>query len=219
MKFNNATQAFESMYNYIMENGIDYAGTKAVFNASFELSNPENMNISTPERNFKQEYAEFEWNWYLSGNRDATEISEKAKIWKSMIVPGTVEVNSNYGYFWNNNNQLERVIKELKNNHNSRRAIIVHYDLQELDRYATDTPCNVVLNFSIINEKLNLTIFARSIDIWFGFGNDQYTFAKLMQVIANKLNISIGNMHWFVTNLHVYKRHYDKLKKHTNTTI
>lgn len=218
MIFNSATKAFESMYDHIMQNGIDYAGTKAIFNASFELSYPEDMIITTPERNFKQEYAEFEWEWYLSGNRDATEISEKAKIWKSMIVPGTNEVNSNYGYFWNKDNQLERAIQELKNNPNSRRAIIVHYDLEELDRYAADTPCNVVLNFGIVNGRLNLTVFARSIDLWFGFGNDQYTFAKLMQIVANELDIQIGNMHWFVTNLHVYERHYDKLKKTTDST-
>ena len=67
----------------------------------------------------------------MSGNRDAKEIGERAKIWKQMMIPGTTEVNSNYGYFWNYNNQLNRVIDDLKLHKETRRAIIVHYILHE----------------------------------------------------------------------------------------
>lgn len=213
MIFNNATSAFESLYSHVMSKGVDVSGTKAIYNISFELSNPEDMIIKTPERKFNKDYADFEWDWYLSGDRDATEISKRAKIWANMIVPGTTEVNSNYGYFWNKDNQLKRAIQELKNNPNSRRAIVVHYDINELDRYAADTPCNVVLNFSLVNNKLNLTVFARSIDLVYGFGNDQYTFAKLMQKVSEELNVKVGCMHWFITNLHIYERHFNMLNK------
>jgi thymidylate synthase len=129
-----------------------------------------------------------------------------------MMVDGTTEVNSNYGYFWNKNYQLSRVIQELKTNKETRRAIVVHYDINELDRYKHDTPCNDVLNFYIKDDKLHLTVFARSIDLVFGFCNDQYTFAKLMEMVAFQLDIPVGEMHWMVTNLHIYPRHYDMLK-------
>ena len=129
-----------------------------------------------------------------------------------MMVEGTTEVNSNYGYFWNKNYQLSRVVQELKVNKETRRAIVVHYDINELDRYKYDTPCNDVLNFYIKDDKLHLTVFARSIDLVFGFCNDQYTFAKLMEMVAFQLDIAVGEMHWMVTNLHIYPRHYDMLK-------
>lgn len=213
MKYNNATDAFELLFQDIIADGIDFAGTKALFNQSFTLLNPEDKVVTTPQRKFNQDYADYEWNWYLKGDRDASEIAERAKIWKQMMVPTTTEVNSNYGYFWNYNNQLNRVIDDLKINKETRRAIVVHYILHELDRYKYDTPCNDVLNFYIKDDKLHLTVFARSIDLVFGFCNDQYTFAKLMEYVSHKTEYPVGEMHWFITNLHVYPRHYDMFNK------
>jgi thymidylate synthase len=213
MNFSNPTQAFEETYKHIMTHGENYAGTKAVFNASFSIQNPTDKVIKTLQRKFKQDYAEYEWLWYVKGNRDAKEISERAKIWKQMMIPGTTEVNSNYGFFWNYNNQLIRMIDELKANKETRRAILVHYLLHELDRYKYDTPCNDVLNFYIKDDKLHMTVFARSIDLVYGFCNDQYTFAKLMEYVSEKTGYQVGQMHWFITNLHVYERHFNLMNK------
>jgi thymidylate synthase len=214
MKFKTVTDAFESLYNNIvLDEGELFSGTKAVFNASFTVEDVKQKVVTTPERNFKEEYAEYEWNWYLKGDRDASEISEKAKIWKNMYVGDTTEVNSNYGYFWNYNNQLSRVIADLKKNKDTRRAIIVHYDINELERYKYDTPCNDVLNCYVKEGKLYLTVFARSIDLWFGFCNDFYTFAKLMELVSKETGYEVGSMHWMITNLHVYERHWDKKLK------
>jgi thymidylate synthase len=210
MIYKNPTEAFELLYNDIMSQGEDFAGTKAKFNQSFTIDNPLDKVITTPKRKFNQDYADFEWDWYVKGDRDASEISERAKIWKQMMIPGTTQVNSNYGYFWNYNNQLNKVIDELNRNKDTRRAIIVHYILHEIDQYKYDTPCNDVLNFYIKDGKLELTVFARSIDLWFGFCNDQYTFAKLMELVSEKTGYPVGQMHWFITNLHLYSRHWDK---------
>lgn len=212
--FNDVTYAFEKLFSTIMTSGEDYAGTKAVFNESFTVKNPSDKVVTTPVRKFKEEYAKFEWDWYLSGDRNATEIADRAKIWKQMMVPGTDgEVNSNYGYFWNKNDQLPRIIEDLKANPSTRRAILVHYDINELDRYKYDTPCNVVLNFYVKDGKLHLSVFARSIDLVYGFCNDYYTFASLMELVSEKTGYKIGYMHWFITNLHVYPRHFELFTK------
>jgi thymidylate synthase len=209
----NPTKAFEQKFKEIMQYGEDYAGTKALFNQSFTIIDPTDKIITTAERKFSADYAEYEWNWYLTGNRDASKIAERAKIWKNMMVPNTTEVNSNYGHFWNMNRQLERVIEDLKTNPETRRAIIVHYDIDEMDRYKYDTPCNDVLNFYIKQNKLHLSVFARSIDLVYGFCNDQYTFAKLMELVSDQIEVPTGEMHWFVTNLHIYPRHFNMLSK------
>ena len=208
-KYITPTSAFENLFHYTIDKGEDFAGTKAIFNSSFTIQDPTQKVITSPKRKFNQDYAEYEWEWYRKGDRDAKEIGERAKIWNQMMVPGTTEVNSNYGYFWNYNDQLNRVVNDLKLNKETRRAIIVHYILHELDRYKYDTPCNDVLNFYIKDGKLELTIFARSIDLVFGFCNDQYTFAKLMEHVSYRIGYPVGGMHWFITNLHIYPRHYD----------
>jgi thymidylate synthase len=211
--YKNPTEAFELLYQDIMNDGVDFAGTKAKFNQSFTIQDPLDKVIKTPERKFNQDYAEYEWNWYREGNRDAKEIAERAKIWKQMMIPGTTEVNSNYGYFWNYNQQLKKVIKDLQLNKETRRAIVVHYLVQEMDQYKYDTPCNDVLNFYIKDDQLHLTVFARSIDLVFGFCNDQYTFAKLMEHVSQKIDYPVGQMHWFITNLHIYPRHFEMFNK------
>jgi thymidylate synthase len=210
INYKNATYAFENIYRHIDKEGKLFAGTKAVFNVSFTLSNVLERVIETPARKFNQDYADYEFEWYLSGNRDAFEISEKAKIWKNMMIPGTNNVISNYGYFWNKNNQLDRMIEELKNNPNTRRAILVHYDIEELDLYKYDTPCNVALNFYLDGDKLELSVMSRSIDLWYGYGNDQYCFSKLMELVALKTGYKVGRMHWHITNLHLYEKQWNK---------
>jgi thymidylate synthase len=145
MIYNNPTDAFELLYQDIMQDGVDFAGTKAKFNQSFTIEDPLDKVIKTPERKFNQDYAEYEWNWYREGNRDAKEIAERAKIWKQMMIPGTTDVNSNYGYFWNYNQQLNKVINDLKLNKETRRAIVVHYLVQEMDQYKYDI--NYILQY------------------------------------------------------------------------
>lgn len=214
MKYKNPTESFELLFKEIKENGEDFANTKALFNVSFTIEDPTEKVITTPQRKFKKDYAEYEWQWYLKGNRDAKEIAERAKIWKNMMVPFTTEVNSNYGFFWKYNDQYKRVIEELKQNPNTRRAVILHYGIHELDRYEYDTPCNVVLNLYRKDDLLHLTVFARSIDLVFGYCNDQYTFAKFMEKASEDLGgVGLGSMHWFVTNLHLYPRHYDLMER------
>jgi thymidylate synthase len=213
MQFANPTEAFEDIYNIIMSEGESFASTKAIFNTNFTVLDPIKRVISTPQRKFNQDYAEYEWEWYLKGDRDAQAISERAKIWKLMMIPDTTEVNSNYGYYWNYNNQLNRAIEELKSNKETRRAIVVHYLLDELDRYKYDTPCNDVLNFYIKDDKLHLTVFARSIDLVYGFCNDQFCFSKLMDYVSEKTGYDIGTMNWMITNLHIYERHYNLIQQ------
>jgi thymidylate synthase len=209
--YKNPTEAFEQAYHYINSYGKFFAGTKAMFNASFSVLNPLDNVIKTEVRKFNKDYADYEWQWYLKGDRDASEISERAKIWKNMMIPGTTNVVSNYGSFWNKNGQLDRMINELKNNPSTRRAVLVHYDPSELDLYQYDTPCNLVLNFYLEDDRLELTVFARSIDLWFGYCNDQYCFSKLMQLVSERTGYQVGRMHWSITNLHLYERHWNKL--------
>ena len=69
-KFKNAREAFIYFYNEINSNGVAFGDTKALFNVGFTLENPnqKNINVLNPDRKFNLEYAEAEWQWYLSGD-------------------------------------------------------------------------------------------------------------------------------------------------------
>ena len=209
LEFNNAENAFTHYYKLINLVGKKYDDTKALFNVGFYILNPKDNIINNKSRKFNKDYAEFEWQWYLSGNKNAIEISKKAKIWlKCMDEYG--EVNSNYGYQWNKGKQIDYIIKELSNNKNSRRASISIYDAKDRYNFENDTPCTYAINFYIFNDKLNMSVLMRSNDLWYGFCNDQYCFSKLQELISNKLKIKIGTYFHFTNNLHLYNNFLNK---------
>jgi thymidylate synthase len=209
LNFKNAEEAFIYLYNEINTKGQIKGNTKFIPNIGFNILNPLDNYINSKDRNWKSSYAQLEWDWYLSGDRSVTEIKKFAKIWDKMH-NGDDLVNSNYGYQWNRNNQLENIINDLKNDPNSRRAFITIHDGKESELYTKDTPCTLSIGFAIYENKLNMNVLMRSNDLWFGFCNDQYCFSKLQEMVATKLNIEVGVYYHYATDMHLYEQHLNK---------
>jgi len=206
--FTNAQDAFEYMYDYILTYGTNKSGTKFINNVNICLINPTQNVIETPWRKWSHDYALFEYQWYLSGNPSVKEIGKRAKIWND-IADENGNVNSNYGYQWQRNDQLSYVIKELMKDPNSRRACLTIYDAKESAIFKNDTPCTLNICFNIVDDKLNMTVMMRSNDLVYGFCNDQFCFSMLQNYIAEYLNIPVGNYYHSVIDMHIYERHYD----------
>lgn len=206
--FNNAQQAFEFFFDYINESLFyEKSGTRYIKNVSFTIVNPNENIIGTDWRKWDKSYADLEYDWYKTGNRNPEMVEKRAKIW-SQIKDDAGYVNSNYGNWWQRNMQYSRMLMLLAKNPETRRAVLVHYDVDEIDNYQKDTPCNIVLNFHVDHNKLNMTIFARSIDLVYGFCNDQYCFSRLQMDTAKMLGLELGTSHYFITDLHIYEKHY-----------
>ena len=210
-KFNNATEAFDYLLDKIRLDGVDFNGTKALFNVGFYMENPSQKIITNKERKFSEKYAESEWLWYLSGDRSVERLGaihgKVPPIWLRMADEDG-NVNSNYGWQWKRNNQLYKVIAMLENNPSTRQATISIYDGKEIDSYTKDTPCTYAVQFTILDNKLCMSVLMRSNDLWYGFCNDQYQFASLQQMVADSLSIETGWYYHYAHNMHLYN---DKL--------
>jgi thymidylate synthase len=207
MKFKNANEAYEYFHDQIILEGVDFDNTKALFNIGFTLENPIDNIITNKERKFNIEYAKAEWKWYLSGDRSINKLGEIygkiPPIWKRMA-DSKGDVNSNYGYQWERNNQLDKVVAILIENPNTRRATISIYDGKEINDYNRDTPCTYAVQFTILDNKLNMSVYMRSNDLWYGFCIDQYCFSMLQQHVAERLSIDVGSYYHHAHNLHLY---------------
>ena len=205
--FWSANEAFEYFNKVIRKDGIDFADTKALFNIGFTILEPRARRITNKDRGWKEEYAEAEWEWYLSGDRNTKKLGELygkvPEIWKRMS-DSDGNVNSNYGWQWKRNDQIGEVINILKNYRETRQATISIYDGKEIDKYTYDTPCTYAVQFTILDDKLNMCVVMRSNDLWFGFCNDQYCFSKLQELVATRLCMPIGTYYHFAHNLHLY---------------
>ena len=111
---------------------------------------------------------------------------------------------SNYGWQWSRNYQLDHVVAMLKKVKNTRQAAISIYDGKEINTYTKDTPCTYAVQFSIVNNKLNMAVLMRSNDLWYGFCNDQYCFSMLQKLVSQRINVPIGTYYHFAHNLHLY---------------
>ena len=207
----NANHAFNSLRADIIDKGIPFANTKALFNIGFYLQKPLDNKITNKERNWKEEYAEAEWQWYLSGDRNIKKLGDIygkiPPIWERMA-DHNGNVNSNYGWQWLRNDQYEYIIDKLKFENDTRHAAISIYDCKENLDYENDTPCTYAVQFTIINDRLCMSVYMRSNDLWYGFCNDQYCFSMLQKKVAEDVNKEIGWYYHHAHNMHLYN---DKL--------
>ena len=213
-RFKNANEVFKYYKWVIKDHGVKFDNTRALFNIGFEIEDPMDNLIEDEDRNWKLDYAEAEWQWYLSGDNNINKLGELygkvPEIWKRMADKEGF-VNSNYGWQWKRSNQLDEVIDLLKTNPRTRQAAISIYDRKEGYMYDNDTPCTYAIQFTILNDKLNMCVTMRSNDLWYGFCNDQYCFSKLQELVAIKTDLSIGNYYHFAHNLHLYDNIIEKL--------
>ena len=212
--FFNANHAFNWLYDHISDRGVEFDGTKAIFNAGFYLHNPLDNHITTDFRAWSHEYAKAEWEWYLSGDRNISKLGDIygkiPQIWTRMA-DDNGNVNSNYGYQWQRNGQLNYVIQKLRDKKDTRHAIISIYDGKEASsKYAFDTPCTCAIHFQVVDNKLDMSVMMRSNDLWYGFPNDQFTFSLLMKLVADAVDIPIGKYYHFATNMHIYNNKLNK---------
>jgi len=212
-KYKNAREAFEDIYDKLCKNGLEFDNTKALFNVGFTILNPLDNKIDTKWRNWSETYAKAEWDWYLSGDPHVSKLGDiygkTPAIWERMA-DGDGVVNSNYGYQWERRNQLDKVDEQLVKNPQTRKAAISIYDGKEIHRYGHDTPCTYAIQFTIVNNKLNMSVYMRSNDMWFGFCNDQYCFSMLQKLVSDKTGYEVGEYYHHAHNMHVYNNFLDK---------
>lgn len=210
--FKTASDAFDYFFIKIKDKGVDFDNTRALFNVGFYIHNPSDKQIKAGYRKWNQKYAAAEWAWYLSGDPRISKLGELhgsvPPIWERMADENG-EVNSNYGYQWKRCDQLDNVVNLLREIPNTRQAAISIYDAKEMHKYDNDTPCTYAVQFSIIDGKLCMSVYMRSNDLWYGFCNDQYQFASLQEMVADRLSIPVGWYYHHAHNLHLYN---DKIK-------
>lgn len=128
--------------------------------------------------------------------------------------------------------KLEAVIELLKNDQDTRKAII--------DIYGTDSncddcdanylsgehriPCSMYYDFLVREnakgeKQLNICYHQRSSDFVTHFGNDVYLAWKLMEYVASEVGIKPGYLYHTIDSLHSYKKDWVKLKTSIQTEL
>jgi thymidylate synthase len=188
--------------------------THEINNVKITFKNDYSPTVMLAERNLSKSYIIGELVWYLIGSNNMKRIAKFSNFWTNISDDGKTS-NSAYGYLIHKKydfDQLNQIVKILKVDPLSRRAVI-NLNYAHSNKLETkDEICTLALQFMIRNKKLNMTSIMRSNDIWFGFPYDIVYFKLLQYMIATQLNIQIGSHTHFVSSMHLYDRDYKKAK-------
>ena len=141
----------------------------------------------------------------MAGSNRVKDIGRFAKKWVDISDDGETN-NSAYGYkihHFYGFDQWEFVRDMLQKDPNSRQAII---HIKDPGVHEKDTPCTICLQFIIRDEKLHLTVYMRSNDIWMGFPYDVFNFTCYQIRMAMELDVGIGSYTHIAGSLHLYER-------------
>lgn len=213
---------FDDVYNLLCQeifaNGEHVANTKELTNVCLIVKQPSLQNLTLKHRNISLKYANAELEWYWSGDNSCKRIGQYAKKWLDISDDGMTN-NSAYGYVMfrkYNRNQLEEIVKLLKIDTNSRRAVINLSD-PYLDKIHTkDMQCTIALQFLIRHNTLEMTVYMRSNDIFYGLPYDYIFFESIHQYVAYRLNIEVGQYIHHATSMHCYDTNFEKMKTTDN---
>ena len=194
----------------------DKTGVKTIemIGATFEADEP------TIFGDVNDDYIQRELEWYESMSLYVDDIPGiTPAIWQQ-VADRAGKINSNYGwaiYHKDNGLQYVRVFNELLHLPNSRRAVMIYTRPTMWEDYnrdgMSDFMCTNTVQYMIRNEQLVAIVQMRSNDVIFGYRND-YAWQKH---VADTLTADLGltkepKIIWHVGSLHVYERHFDKVK-------
>jgi thymidylate synthase len=108
--------------------------------------------------------------------------------------------------------QLHRVVEILKQDPDSRRAVIQLYDPARDAGGHRDVPCTLSYRFHVRHGRLHMSTSMRGQDVWIGLPYDLFATTVLHELMASWLGVDIGEYHHHVDSLHIYERDLDHVR-------
>jgi hypothetical protein len=145
--------------------------------------------------------------WMLAGHNDVAFLKQFNSKIGQYSDDGRV-FNAAYGHRMREQfgiDQLIGVIDHLTAYPESRQAVVQLWDAVDLLSDTLDRACNTQMVFAINNGKLDLTIFNRSNDMWYGYcGANPVHFSIIQEFVAIALGVEVGLYYTVSNNLHLY---------------
>ena len=104
--------------------------------------------------------------------------------------------------------QLAYVIEEIMKNPQSRRIVMSAWNPPDLDAMALP-PCHIGVQFWVEEDRLSLSVWCRSQDIFLGTPFNIASYALLCHVVAHACGLGVGDIVMFMGDVHLYDTHVD----------
>ncbi|MFV9630972.1 MAG: putative thymidylate synthase [ANME-2 cluster archaeon HR1] len=114
---------------------------------------------------------------------------------------------------WNDQiDQIEYVIKKLKDNSATRRATAVTW-IPTVDTYVDEVPCMIIDDFKIRDGQVNLTTLFRSHDFAGAYPANLYGLSGLLEYVASEIGVKAGTITTVSISAHIYEHDWDMIEE------
>ena len=107
--------------------------------------------------------------------------------------------------------QIERVVRDLKTNPDSRRIIVSAWNVGELEEMAL-APCHAFFQFYVADGKLSCQLYQRSCDVFLGLPFNIASYALLTHMLAQQCDLAVGDFVWTGGDVHLYSNHLEQTR-------
>jgi len=108
--------------------------------------------------------------------------------------------------------QIAWVIKNIKENPQSRRHVVSNWNPDTIDKTCLP-PCHTQFIFNVIDGRLNLQMTQRSGDTAVGIPFNIASYATLCHMVAQLTDLEVGILVIIIVDAHIYRAHFDGVKK------
>ena len=209
------------LLDHVLKEGNDKGdrtgtGTKSVFGWQMRF----NLNDGLPLLTTKKLYLNaiiHELLWFIKGDTNISYLKEhNVKIWNEWADENG-DLGPVYGKQWRswetpdgrNLDQLDNVIKQIKNNPDSRRMIVSAWNPSDVGSMALP-PCHCLFQFYVSENKLSCQLYQRSADIFLGVPFNIASYSILTHMIANVCGLELGDFIHTLGDAHIYQNHVNQ---------
>ena len=155
--------------------------------------------------------------WFLSGETNVRYLREHGvTIWDEWA-DAHGELGPVYGYQWRSwpapdgrhVDQIGQLLREIRENPDSRRLIVSAWNVADIDRMALP-PCHAFFQFYVSEGKLSCQLYQRSADLFLGVPFNIASYALLTLMISQVSGLKPGEFIHTLGDAHLYRNHLEQ---------
>ncbi len=202
---------YVALISQVMDHGEESSPrgelTREVRPFVFQLTNPLNRLVTLKGRKLNKAFALVEGLQFVAGISDAWQQRRFNSNIEKWVDQSTGEIEAPYGPL--TRKQVDYVVGLLTRDPDSRQAVMSIYHGPSHQREMLNVPCTCTLQFFIRNGVLELTVYMRSNDLWWGTPYDVFQFTLMQELIATALGIPMGTYTHVAGSGHLYEPFFE----------
>lgn len=208
----------------ILDRGVHKAdrtgtGTRSVFGHQMRFDLREGFPLLTTKKLHTRSII-YELLWFLRGETNILWLKEhKVRIWDPWANEKG-ELGPVYGAQWRSwptregqtIDQISDVIKQIRENPDSRRLIVSAWNVGEIANMALP-PCHALFQFYVADGKLSCQLYQRSADVFIGVPFNIASYALLTMMAAQVTGLQPGEFIHTLGDAHLYENHLEQVRE------